>query len=219
MRTDAEIQRAVLRELKWDTHVDETDVGVEVDMGVVTLSGNVSSWAKRIAAQKAAHRVAGVLDVANDVLVKVPGSAGYTDTELAQAVRGALKWSVFVPDTRITSTVSDGQVTLEGKVDYLTQRDDAEKAVRNLAGVCGVSNRIQVVPPRSVIPSDVRGAISDALERRAERELDRIHLDIHDGRVIVTGSVHTWAEREAVLGAAKGTPGVRSIEDHLRVEP
>ncbi|HYQ46590.1 MAG TPA: BON domain-containing protein [Polyangiaceae bacterium] len=219
MRTDAEIKQAVLHELKWDTHVDDAHVAVGVDQGVVTLTGRVPSWAQRVAAQKAAHRIAGVLDVANDLLVRPQATLGHSDTEIAQAVRSALKWSVFVPDTRITSTVSDGRVTLEGEVDYLAQREDAEKAVRNLAGVCGVINAVQVIPPRAVAPSDVRSAIAAALERRTEREVGRIHLDVQDGRVTVSGTVHTWAEHETVLGAAKGTPGVRSIDDQLRIEP
>lgn len=218
MRTDSEIQQAVLHELKWDTRVSETDVGVEVDSGVVTLTGTVASWAKRVAAEQAAHRVAGVHDVANDIQVKVPGRGSPTDTEIAHAVRHALKWSVFVPETQITSTVSDGHASLEGRVDYLTQREDAERAVRDLAGVTSVINNIEVVPPRFVSTADVRSAIADALVRRVERELERVHLDVRDGRVTLSGSVHTWAEHQAAIGAARGTPGVRSIEDHLRVE-
>jgi osmotically-inducible protein OsmY len=217
-KTGSEIQQAVLQELKWDTRVDETDVGVEVDAGVVTLTGTVSSWAKRLAAQEAAHRVAGVLDVANDVQVKVIGSPGRTDTDIARAARQVLEWDVFVPETRIRSTVSNGWITLEGDVDYWTQREDTEKALRNLGGVRGVTNKIQVKPP-TLIPYDVRKSIEDALERQAEREARRIDLDVRDGRVDLSGVVHSWAEKEAVLGAATGTPGVRSVTDHLRVEP
>jgi osmotically-inducible protein OsmY len=217
-KTDAEIQQAVLRELKWDTRVEETDVGVEVDAGAVTLTGTVTSWAKRVAAQEAAHRVAGVLDVANDIKVKLPGSAGRTDTEIARAVRNALEWDVFVPDTRIRSTVSDGWVTLEGEVDYWNQRDDAARAIRNLLGVRGVTNQIFVKPPK-VIPYDVRKAIEDALGRQAKREAQRINVEVHDGRVSLAGVVHSWAEKEAVVGAATGTLGVRDVEDHLRIEP
>jgi osmotically-inducible protein OsmY len=217
-RTDSDIQQAVLRELKWDTRVEETDVGVEVDAGVVTLTGTVSSWAKRIAANEAAHRVAGVLDVANDVQVKIPGTAGRTDTDIARAVRHALEWDAFVPDTRIRSTVSSGSVTLEGDVDYWSQRDDAENAVRNLVGVRMVSNRIAISPPK-VDPLQVREAIEGALARQAEREARHISVDVHDGRVNMSGVVHSWAERTAVVGAAKGTPGVRIVEDHLRIQP
>jgi osmotically-inducible protein OsmY len=218
MRTDADIQQAVLRELKWDTRVDETDVGVEVDSGVVTLTGTVDGWGKRLAAQEAAHRVIGVLDVANDIQVKVPGTAGRTDTEIARAVRQALEWDIFVPESRIRSTVSGGQVTLEGEVEFWSQRDDAEKAVRNLLGVRHVANLITIKPPQ-VLPSDVRKSIRDALERHADREAERIDLSVQDGRVSLSGVVHSWTEREAVVGAARGTPGVRSIDDHLRIRP
>jgi osmotically-inducible protein OsmY len=217
-RTDSEIQQAVLREFKWDTRVEETEVGVEVDASVVTLTGTVSSWAKRTAAEEAAHRVIGVLDVANDIEVKVPGSAGRTDTDIARSVRHALEWDVFVPEQRIRSTVSHGWVTLEGDVDFWSQREDAERAIRNLSGVRGVSNKIEI-KPSLVDPDEVRTSIEDALERQAEREAGRIDLKVQDGQVILSGIVRSWAEKNAVIGAAKGTRGVRSIDDRLRIEP
>lgn len=216
--TDSQIQQAVLRQLRWDTRVDETDIGVEVRGGVVTLTGTVSNWAKRLAAQEAAHRVAGVLDVANDVQVKIPGIAGRSDTEIAQAVRHALEWNVLVPDERIRSSVSEGWVTLEGDVDFWAQRDDAEAAVRNLTGVFAVTNRIEIKPPKTV-SVDVQKAIEEALDRQAAREAKRIKLEVQDGRVSLTGTVHSWAEREAVVGAARGTSGVRRVDDHLQIAP
>ena len=216
-RSDAQIQQDVLRELKWDTRVEATGVGVEVHDAVVTLTGTLSSWAKSLAAQEAAHRVAGVLDVANDIKVKVPGDLGRSDTDIAAAVRRALEWDVLVPDARLKSTVSNGWVTLEGTVDCWSERQDAERAVRNLAGVRGVSNAI-VVSPSPVLPADVRRAIEQALERQAEREAGRIALEVRDGRVSLSGVVHSWPERQAVIGAARGTRGVREVEDRLRVE-
>lgn len=217
-RSDAEMKQAVLRELKWDTRVDETDVGVELDDSVVTLTGTVSSWAKRNAAEEAAHRVMGVRDVANDIVVRTPGSGVRSDTDIAHAVRHALEWDVFVPDESIHTTVSKGQVTLEGEVELWTEREDAERAVRNLAGVREVVNHIAIKPSR-VKPGDVRGSIEAALERQAEREARRIEVEIRDGRVSLTGTVHSWAEKQAVIGAAKGTPGVVAVEDHLRIRP
>ncbi|HET6898434.1 MAG TPA: BON domain-containing protein [Vicinamibacteria bacterium] len=145
-KTDSEIQQDVLRELEQDTRVEETDVGVEVDDGIVTLTGTVTSWGKRHAAAQAAHRVHGVLDVANNIVVKLPGTPGRTDTELAHAVRNALAWDVFVPDAQIRSTVSDGVVTLDGEVDTRAQAEDAERAVRNLAGVRALMSLIAVKP-------------------------------------------------------------------------
>jgi osmotically-inducible protein OsmY len=218
MKTDRQIHHDVLEELKWDSRVDETEVGVQVDLGIVTLTGTVSSWAKRVAAQEAARRVIGVLDVANDVKVKLPGSLERTDTEIAQAVRRALEWDVLVPDERITSTVSDGWVTLAGTVERWSDHTDAERAVRNLAGVKGVVNNIVVTTPK-VVSADVRQAIEQVLERRAEREARRIRVDVQDGTVKLTGAVHSWAERKSVVAAARFTPGVREVEDHLRMEP
>jgi osmotically-inducible protein OsmY len=215
-KSDAQIQQDVLRELKWDTRVEETEVGVEVDRGVVTLSGTVSDWAKRLAAQEAAHRVLGVMDVANDIQVQRRGAR--TDTEIAHAVRQTLEWNVLVPDERIRTTVSNGVVTLEGEVDNLIQREDAERAVRDLDGVRSVNDRIRIHPP-PVSTEIVRSAIEAALERYIEREGRRIQLDVHDGRVTLSGSVRTWAERQAAVGAARGTPGVREVDDRLKLEP
>jgi osmotically-inducible protein OsmY len=217
-RTGAEIQQDVLRELKWDTRVDETDVGVEVDEGIVTLTGTVDSWGKKVAAEEAAHRVWGVLDVANDITVRLPGAPGRTDTEIAQAVRRALEWDIFVPEERVKSTVSEGMVTLKGEVDTWAERDDADRAVRYLAGVRGVVNQLAVKPSR-ITPAQVKSSLEDALERHAEREAMRIKVDVRDAEVTLSGAVHSWSAKLAALGAAKGIPGVRNVRDQLRIEP
>jgi osmotically-inducible protein OsmY len=219
MKTDSEIQQAVQCELEWDSRVDHTDVGVAVRSGIVTLNGKADSWAKRIAAQEAAQRVDGVLDVANDLVVELTGTATRTDADIAQAVRHALAWNVFVPHTAIHSTVSNGQVTLEGQVEFLVQRDDAERAIEHLAGVRLVINDLVVRHPQTAPLGDVRRAIHDALERRAARESHRIRVDNRDGIVTLSGTCHTWADKKAVVGAARGTVGVRSVHDELRIEP
>ena len=156
--------------------------------------------------------------VANNIKVKIPGGLTRTDTEIAQAVRHALEWDVFVPDDKITSSVSDGWVTLAGTVERWSQRRDAERAVRNLTGVKGVVNRITMTATQPVT-QDVRKAIEQALERRAEREARRIRVDVHDGIATLTGPVHSWAERKSLVAAARFTPGVLDVEDHLRTEP
>ncbi len=217
-KTNTQIQQDVLNELKWDTRLSLAEIGVSVHGGAVTLTGTVTSYAKRIAAADAAHRVSGVLDVANDIVVKLPGSAERTDGEIAEAVRRALEWDVFVPDRRIQSTVSKGLVTLIGEVDHSWERDEASRAIRNLAGVRAVVNDIKLHTPK-VAKQDVAAAIKKALERRADREADHIALDVSDGMVTLTGKVHTWADREAAIGAAWGTRGVGMVVDHLRIEP
>lgn len=214
--TDVEIRDAVIRELSWDSRVDETAVGVTVAERVVTLTGQVGSEAARIAAQEAAHRVHGVLDVANDIVVKVPFGFSHTDTDLASAVRHALEWDVDVPDTRVRSTVRDAWVTLEGSVDTLRERGDAERAVRRLAGVRGVENTIEVTAI-AVAPERLREGIEAALARQAFREARQIAVTVHEGVVSLSGVVHSDAERRAVLGVVSHARGVRAVNDRLRV--
>jgi osmotically-inducible protein OsmY len=218
IRSDARIQQDVLRELKWDTRVEETDVGVEVDGGIVTLTGFVSSHAKRVAAQEAAHRVSGVRDVANDVKVRVPGSGARTDAEIAHVVRNALEWDAHVPADRIQTTVSDAWVTLEGSVDYWSEREEAERTILHLAGVRGVTNMIGVSGP-PIESARIRETIEEALERRAEREAKGIQVEVQAGTVTLSGYVRSWREKRAILGAVIHAPGVRDVEDNLQIDP
>src|SRR5215468_7220534 len=134
-----------------------------------------------------------------------------TDTEIAQAVRRALDWDVFVPDERIQSTVSNGVVTLEGEVDFWSQREDADRAVRNLVGVGSVDNLIQIRSTKA--SQEISDAIHDALARHAEREAKQIKVAVYGSKVTLTGAVHSWKEKDAVIGAAKGTLGVAEIHD------
>jgi osmotically-inducible protein OsmY len=216
-RSDAQIQQDVYRELHWDDRVTETDVGVEVDHGIVTLTGTVESYAARLAAQRAAHQVYGVHDVANDLVVRLPGSPGHTDTDLADAVRRTLQWHVLVPHQRIHSTVAKGWVTLEGEVDSWRQRTDAERAVSHLSGVAGVTNKLSV-SGRRVAAATIQSTIEEALERQAEREAKRVQVIVAGGEVTLRGTVRNWREKRAVLGAAGHAPGVLRVHDEIRVD-
>ena len=215
-RTDFEIRDAVLSELAWDSRIQDADIAVAVDQGVACLTGTVNSWGERLAAREATYHVQGVLDVDNRLDVKA-SDGSRPDVDIVAAVRNALDWDVFIPGERIHSSVLDGQVTLRGEVKRCSERDDAEDRVRNIPGVRRVLNEIQVRPPVTEA-KDIRKSIEAALERRAAREARRIELEIHEGHVILSGVVHSWAERRSVVGAAKKTPGVRSIDDRLRIE-
>ena len=217
-KSDEQIKQEVLRELKMDTRVDDAEIGVVVTKGVVTLMGSTAGYVKKLAAQEAAHRVAGVRDVANDIKVKVPGSLARTDTEIAQAVRRALEWDVLVPDDLIQSTVADGWVTLEGTVELLRERDDAERAIRHLAGVRGVINKIGAAGNR-VDADRVRRQIEEALERRAQREVQHMEITVKEGEVTVAGKVDSWSEKQAVLGVVGHIPGVCAVHDSLQIDP
>jgi len=216
-KSDREIQTQVLQELKFDPRVDETEVGVQVKDGVVTLSGRIDSFGKKQAASQAAHHVGGVLDVANDLEVVVPGRDFRSDTDIAQAVREALRWNVFVPEASITSTVSNGWVNLEGQVQSRHEKDAAARAVRDLYGVRGVSNQV-VVRAGKVDADRICESIEEALSRQAEREAGRIQVRVKDGLVTLSGSVRSWSERNAVERAAAYTKGVVRVQDELVVD-
>lgn len=216
--SDRDLAQQLTRELRWDSRIGLSNIKVEVNDAVATLTGLVSSYARKIAAQEAAHRVAGILDVANDIEVKPIDRFAHTDTEIASAVRNALEWDALVPNELITSTVSDGWVTLEGDVEYWREREDAERAILRLAGVVGVINKI-TIRKQPVDPKELREQIEYALERRADREAERLRVDIHDGAVDLWGRVHSWQEKRAVIGSIGHAPGVTRVVDHLRIDP
>lgn len=217
-KSDHQIKTDVLNELKWDSTVDETEVGVQVKNGIVTLTGNISSFPKKLAARDAAHRVWGVLDVVDDMKVKIPTIWERTDEDVAKAVRNAMKWDVLVPDEKISTTVSNGTVTLDGKVDTWMQRHDAERCVQRLMGVKGVVNQITVTGP-TVDPAKIKREIEEALERQTEREAKRIGVSVHNGVVTLTGTLRSWGEKNAIERAAYYTPGVHRVDDRTTVDP
>jgi osmotically-inducible protein OsmY len=216
-KNDLDIRREVQKELDWDPRVDSTGISVQAKDGVVSLTGSVETYAKKIAACDAVHRISGVMDVVDELQVKIPGHLR-TDREIAQAVRHALVWDVYVPDRRITSTVSDGWVTLEGDVDLWHQREDALRAVERLSGVRGVTNRI-TIQPQTVDPARIRASIEEALARRAEREAKRLQIEVDGGIVTLTGEVHSWAEKNAIERVATYSPGVKRIQNQILVDP
>lgn len=216
-KTDEQLTEDVRSELRWDLRIAANEVLVTVRHRIVTLTGTVENYAAKLAAEEAAHRVAGVLDVANDLTVMLPGHAERSDSEIAEAVRRALEWDVLVPDKQIHSTVSGGIVTLRGEVDADATSLDAVRAVRNLVGVRAVVNKIELRVP-AVSKDDIEQAIKSALERRADREAEQIELEIDGDSVTLTGTVHSAAERLAAIGAARGTRGVSMVIDRLHVE-
>lgn len=214
-KTDMELQRDVIAELRWDPSVGTAEIGVAAKDGVVTLSGTVNSNAKKYGAIHAAERVAGVKGIAEDLIVKLPTSFLRTDTEIAHAAVTALKWNVEVPDDRIVARVDDGWLILEGVVDWQYQRRAAEDCVRYLTGVRGVSNTI-TIKTRAFAP-DVRHRIQDALKRSAEVDSKRISVETADGKVTLKGSVRTWTERQDAERAAWSAPGVTSVDDQIAI--
>ncbi|HEY4388387.1 MAG TPA: BON domain-containing protein [Ktedonobacteraceae bacterium] len=213
--TDEEIQRDVLEELKWDSRVRPNEVGVAVKDGIVTLTGWVDSYLKKLAAEEAAHRVHGVKAVANDIEVRLPGSAERTDPDLAAAVLNALRWDAGIPAGKLDVTVSNGWVTLKGEVEYGFQKSEAERAIRNLSGIRGISNLIVVRPP--VLPSDLKQQIEKELVRNAETDARNITVEVIGSKVILRGTVRSYAEKKAAEEAAWAAPGVSEVDNRITI--
>jgi osmotically-inducible protein OsmY len=218
-RTDEEILRDVQEELKWDARLQPNEIGVIVKDGVVTLTGWVDSYVKRWAAERATQRVAGVHAVANEIEVRLPNSAERTDADIAATATRALQWDAFVPADSITVLVSKGWIRLEGEVQWQFQKDAAERAVRSLAGVKGVSNLILVKPGSQPSPKELSRQIREALIRDAETDAGRINVEVQGDKVVLKGTVRSWAERREAERAAWSAPGVREVEDHIIVGP
>lgn len=212
---DKTIRTNVVDELEFEPSLDEKHIGVAVAEGIVTLTGHVSTYAQKLAAESAAVRVKGVKAVANEIEVRTANQAKRADDEIAERVVQILNWNSLVPKDAILTTVRNGWVTLSGDVAWMYQRVAAEDAVRKLSGVIGISNNIMLRQPPEA--GDVRAKIEAALKRRAEIDADRIKVTVDNGHVILDGVVHDWQERQTVDHAAWSALGVRSVEDRLHI--
>jgi osmotically-inducible protein OsmY len=216
MKTDKQVQQDVIAELGWEPSVNAAHIGVEVSNGVVTLAGHVGSYPEKFNAERAAQRVAGVKALAVEMDVKLAGSTTQrTDAGIAESVENVLQWATYFPTDTIKVKVEGGWITLSGEVEWEYQRQTASDAVRLLSGVTGVTNQIVIEP--SVSTTLVKSDIEAALKRRARTDAQKISVDVQGSDVTLTGSVHSWSERELARDSAWNSPGVRNVVDKMTV--
>ncbi len=216
MKNDSQIQKDVMEQLKWEPFLKASEIGVAVKNGIVTLSGLVDSYSKKLSAEKAAKKVEGVKAVAEDIQVGISPVFRKTDTEIAEVVVNALKWHTAVQQEKIKIEVEDGIVKLEGEVEWEYQRKNAGAAVENLLGVRSVINLITVKSKTSA--SDIQQKIGSAFMRSATIDAGKINAEVAAGKVILRGKVRSFAEKEDAEIAAWSAPGVNSVDNRLEIE-
>lgn len=215
MKTDAQLQQDVIAELEWEPSVNAAQIGVEVKEGIVTLAGHVNSYAGKWNAERAAQRVSGVKALAIEMDVKLAGSSKRNDTDIARSAENVLEWMTSLPEDSVKVMVEGGWITLSGEVDWQFQKQAAADAVRDLMGVTGVSDQIAIKP--RVSASIVKSDIEAALKRRAKSDAQKIFVEVEGGDVTLTGTVHSWSERDLARHSAWGAPGVHNVVDNITV--
>lgn len=216
MKTDLQLKADVMAELDWDPSINSTHVGVAVKDGVVTLTGHLDTYAEKFAIERAVQRVRSVKGIAVEIDVKLDPSHRRSDSDIAAAAESAFKWQALVPPDRIRVMVEKGWVTLTGELDWDYQRCEAEKAVRILTGVVGVSNGITLKPVAA--PADVSKRIRDALVRHAMNEAKLLEVTVKSDTVTLHGTVDSWSERAAAASAAWSAPGVAKVINEIRIQ-
>lgn len=215
MKTDDQLQKDVLEELKWEPSIHASEIGVEAKGGVVTLAGHVSSFAEKWNAEHAAQRVSGVKALAIEIDVRIAGSGSRTDGDIARLAKNILEASTLVPKDTVKIMVEGGRITLSGNVDWQYQREAAVDGVRNLFGVIGVSNQIGITPsmPSHTIKTDVEAA----LKRISAPSSRNVTVHVNDGVVTLTGSVNSWSDRDAASDSAWSASGVSNVVNEIDV--
>lgn len=213
--SDMEIKENILDAFEFEPSLDAASIGVAVDQGVVTLTGHVPTYGQKLKAEELAMGIRGVKAIAQELEVRPIGTHLTADDEIASRVLHVLRWGTTLPPDAVKVKVQAGWLTLSGSVEWNYQREAAARAVRDMAGVKGVTNAIVIQAKAS--PADIRDRIEKALKRQAELDMKDIRVEVADGKVTLEGKVHSLAERRVAEQAAWAAPGIREVKDRLSV--
>lgn len=215
MKSDLQLKQDVMNELNWDPAVNDAEIGVQVEDGVVTLSGHLDSFAEKHAAQEAVQRIVGVRALAVEIDVRLPDECRRTDADIGRAVANVFTWNTLIPSDHIKIEVEHGEVTLTGQVDWHYQRVAAERVVVGLLGVTGVKNALVLRPQAD--KQDLTQRIKEAIERQAVDDAAQVTVTVKNGTVTLGGSLRTWVERESAFNAAWAAPGVENVVNNIMI--
>lgn len=215
MSHDTELQKAVLAELNWEPSITAAHIGVTAESGTVTLTGHVESYGQKHAAEMATGRVKGVKAIAEEIEVRLPFTIKRDDAEIATAASNRLAWDTATPRDAVKVKVENGWVTLNGQVEWHFRKETAEREVRNLLGVVGVSNQITIKP--RIDTAHLQDDIQQALHRSIFFQPEKVHVTATEGRVKLTGKVATWLDRRTAGWTAWAAPGVTAVANDLMV--
>jgi osmotically-inducible protein OsmY len=217
MKTNAELQKDVQDAIKWEPLLNAAEIGVTAKDGVITLTGVVDSYSKKIEAEDAAKNVAGVKAVVEKIEIKFSSSWGKKDdNEIATEVLNAFKWNWQIPNDKVKVKVEDGWVTLEGELQWNYQKAAAKDAVKNLLGVKGVSNNITIKSETQDLIE--KRDIESALRRNWATTDKDIMVNVSDHNVRLSGTVHSWYQKDEAARIVWNAPGVWSVNNDLVVD-
>lgn len=215
MKSDIDFYNEILDELTWDSHVPDARIAISVCNGVATLTGQLDTYAEKLAVKSAAENVLGLHTLILDISVDPPKIHQRSDTEIAAAIEHLLSWSTPVSRKKLRIAVNDGWIFLAGELDWDFERRAVEKLIHPLKGVVGITNNISLRP--HVIPQSISNRIKETLVRQVSQNAQDIDIHVDGSIITLRGRVQSIAEKNAMEGTTWSAPGVSKVNSQITI--